>query len=242
MRRNWSHKTALARTHAATCLGLLLLFCAGAVFAGSSLTHQAIPDIFLTQTNTKIGLDLQRAQTQVYEPPYALTQRLQQSYTPPKLNVLVSSNGQAFVEPTPAVESALENDPKLRAFLITNWMEEAQLTLEGERAQLDYTRKLLQYQSANLDFTRNVFAWNSRQSVWIFVIAHVLLLTGIGAAAYEFYHTMRLRQQARKQDEIKIELEGVALKTSLRAIWLLVSAFVFYFLYIKFVYTLTAVP
>jgi len=110
-----------------------------------------------------------------------------------------------------------------------------------ERAQAEYAQLYYQHQADNLRIIHDAFVWTKHQSVFIFVVAHVLLLIGIGVAYYEFRNAMKLRQKARQQDEIKIELEGVALKTSLNAIWLLLGAFVFYFLYIKYVYTLTVV-
>ena len=110
-----------------------------------------------------------------------------------------------------------------------------------EHAQAEYAQLYYQHQAENLRINEDAFVWAKHQSVFIFVVAHVLLFVGIGAAYYEFRNAMKLRQKAWQQDEIKIELEGVALKTSLNAIWLLLGAFVFYFLYIKYVYTITVV-
>jgi hypothetical protein len=43
------------------------------------------------------------------------------------------------------------------------------------------------------------------------------------------------------QDELQISLDGITIKTAMRGMWLMVMALAFYFLYLKFVYTITPV-
>jgi hypothetical protein len=245
MRRYRSTKTALYKSQFHARLWVAVLFLSSAVFVQAS--PPLMPDILpppepitIEQPATNIAIPV------ISLPGQQIEQPVDQQVTPPVDQPSGQQLGQPEIigpvvspETNPASESSIGNDPEWHAFLITNRMEQAQLALENERARVDYAKKYYQYQTDNLTFVHDVFVWNDRQSVFISIIAHLLLLLGVGAAYYEFRHAMKLREKAHKQDEINVGLEGVALKTSLRAIWLLVSAFVFYFLYIKFVYTIT---
>ena len=69
-------------------------------------------------------------------------------------------------------------------------------------------------------------------------MSHIFVLIALAAAMSEFLQARRLREEGRVAEsaEIKVGLEGVAVKTSLFGVVLLITALGFYFLYLKFVY------
>jgi len=87
------------------------------------------------------------------------------------------------------------------------------------------------------------FRNNARATTLILVISHFVLACGLLAAGWEFWQASRTRKRASTaaQSEITIGLEGVAFKSALNGLLLLVLSMSFYFLYLKFVYPVTTV-
>jgi len=118
--------------------------------------------------------------------------------------------------------------------------------LRLERQRLERALQIEQMELKRLgdqgQIQTEAFEWNASQSKFIFWVAHLLLLIALGTALFEFVHAFHTRQASRRdKDHIDINLEGIALKTSLRGIYILMTAVGIYLLYIKFVYTLTPV-
>jgi hypothetical protein len=88
---------------------------------------------------------------------------------------------------------------------------------------------------------RKAFADSGGMSVVIFWAAQVLLVWAIIAASIEFIRAQRVRTAAAEIQELRVSLEGLALKTSLHGTLLLVIAMCFYYLFLKFVYPITVV-
>ena len=82
---------------------------------------------------------------------------------------------------------------------------------------------------------------SNRLGLVIFWVVHAILALGVAIAALEFFHARQTRRAKPETNEIKISMEGIALKTSLHGILILGLAFGFYFLYLKFVYTIQVV-
>jgi len=87
------------------------------------------------------------------------------------------------------------------------------------------------------------FRNNARATTLILVISHFVLACGLLAAGWEFWQASRTRKRASTavQSEITIGLEGVAFKSALNGLLLLVLSMSFYFLYLKFVYPVTTI-
>ena len=83
-----------------------------------------------------------------------------------------------------------------------------------------------------------VFWWHRLATRVSFVMSHIFVLIALAAAMSEFLQARRLREEGRVAEsaEIKVGIEGVAVKTSLFGVVLLITALGFYFLYLKFVY------
>ncbi|HEX2837534.1 MAG TPA: hypothetical protein VHN77_05355 [Phycisphaerales bacterium] len=76
----------------------------------------------------------------------------------------------------------------------------------------------------------------------VFLVAHGVLALGLWMAAHEFRAAQAGRRKAEDQaQEIKLSLEGIALKTALHGVVIMAFAMGFYFLYLKFVYPITTV-
>lgn len=126
--------------------------------------------------------------------------------------------------PVPLLEAFVLADPdvrdRLRRWLMASLGREVEILDEHERS----------------------FKWQYGVSRIIFFVVHVLLGVALIASLMEFTHAWRMRRRARaEQHELKVGMEGVALKTSLQGLLLLVVATVFYFLYLSFVYPITVV-
>lgn len=87
----------------------------------------------------------------------------------------------------------------------------------------------------------------------IFIIVHFLVLYGLYASMKEFNAALVMRSELAKrpvassdgesvpEHELRIGLEGLAVKTSYVGLVILCTSFAFYFLYIKYVYPITVV-
>ena len=88
---------------------------------------------------------------------------------------------------------------------------------------------------------KSAFAMSGTMSVIVCWVAHILLALAVLAAAVEFIRAMQTRQKASENQELRVSLEGIALKTSMHGTLLLVLAMLFYYLFLKFVYPVTIV-
>lgn len=78
-------------------------------------------------------------------------------------------------------------------------------------------------------------------SYFIFGFVHLLTFTGLVIAVLEFRQAGLMRGHKPDVSELTLKLDGLALKTALQGILLLALSISFYFLYLKFVYPITAV-
>jgi len=91
-----------------------------------------------------------------------------------------------------------------------------------------------------LEERAGVIAWTNFAGIVIFWVVHAVLAAALWAALVEFRHAGRTRKGGlQAPQEIRVSLEGVALKTTLHGLMLLAIAFGFYFLYLRFVYPIT---
>jgi hypothetical protein len=143
---------------------------------------------------------------------------------------------------------------------------EESLSAEVTKAEHQLAIAQARHNERMLGETARVIRISNWISWVICVIAHLILAIGLWAAVREFNHALRTRAAAPEptpvatlaaadgamtaadaakialaETEIKISLEGVALKTALHGLLLLAVAIGFYFLYLKFVYPITLV-
>jgi hypothetical protein len=85
------------------------------------------------------------------------------------------------------------------------------------------------------------FAYSRKISIVIFYVVHFILLCAVAFSILEIISAGYLRKKIREKQEIEINLEGIAMKTSMIGLLLLSIAFAFYLLYLKFVYPVTSV-
>lgn len=117
--------------------------------------------------------------------------------------------------------------------------------LKDEEVREAYRRWLIQWlerQTAILGEQQSVITITNQISWFIFIVVHLILLLGLWAAIKEFRHASRTRKEKPEQTELRLSMEGIALKTALHGLLLLAIAFAFYFVYLKFVYPVTVVP
>lgn len=120
-------------------------------------------------------------------------------------------------------EPLLETDPEVRAAL-----KELVLARYRREGEILAERK-------------GVVAWTNWASRVIFWVVHTVLVLMLALSLVEFVHALRTRRRSRQEShELKLGLEGIALKTSLHGILLLGAACGLYFLYVKFVLPVTA--
>jgi hypothetical protein len=89
---------------------------------------------------------------------------------------------------------------------------------------------------------KSAFAMSGTMSIIVCWVAHILLAWAVIAATVEFIRALQTRRKASESQELRVSLEGIALKTSLHGTFLLVIAMLFYYLFLKFVYPITVVP
>ena len=107
----------------------------------------------------------------------------------------------------------------------------------------DYAREKMTREKEKLHEARNVIRWTNFSSKVGFAIAHVAVLLGFWVAISELLHARKLRKNGEKldQQELRFGLEGIAVRTSLHGILLLMIAFGFYLVYLKFVFPIQVV-
>ena len=96
-----------------------------------------------------------------------------------------------------------------------------------------------QWKLERISYIQSTYKWHKGISYVICVIAHVFLFTGIIYAVLEFKHANVARRRANKETELRLSLEGVAIKTSLNGLVLFAISLIFYFMYLYFIYPIT---
>ncbi len=103
--------------------------------------------------------------------------------------------------------------------------------------------ELYEWERQKIDWVKAALRWGHVTSYITCAFAHILLIVGLWAAVREFHDAHITRKLARQENvELKLSMHGVAIKTSLVGMVILVVSLVFYFLYLKFVYPITAIP
>ena len=91
--------------------------------------------------------------------------------------------------------------------------------------------------------SREVIRRTNRTAQIGMVIVHLAVVIGFLAALLEFFHARRLRKLGAETEvqEVKIGLEGVAVKTTLYGLLILLIASGFYLMFVRFVYPVQVV-
>lgn len=117
----------------------------------------------------------------------------------------------------------------------TNMMDIIKSEPEIRQQYLDYLKNILKRETEILNERKRLIdhgLWIGH-SMWL--MANFLVLFCTYLSFREFSTAQKIRKLDASQ-EIKISLEGIALKTTLHGVVLLALAMCFYFLYLKFVY------
>ncbi|NIM50877.1 MAG: hypothetical protein GTN62_10600 [Gemmatimonadales bacterium] len=104
-------------------------------------------------------------------------------------------------------------------------------------------RQKLEWEKQKIDEARRVIARTNRTALIGSIIVHLAVLVGFAAALAEFFHARQLRRQGAQlpQQELRIGLEGVAVKTTLYGLLILLIASAFYLIFVKFVYPIQVI-
>ena len=249
----------------ASICGVFLLALAGVSGLGAA-PAQAFPKVVPTVVKQGVpsGNFTQQVVPQIDAPPSQVIPAFPQDFTlkqsvpslPPFHPKPQKPGGESTgTEHGPVPELAGQNDQGLVNLIRTDFKSDSAI----QKAYSDVvlatltaqTAELAQAQTDRTNITRRnaelyrlqttAFADNANVSRFIFYVVHVVLLLGLAAAFSEFLHARRLRGHAASNQpiELKLGMEGIAIKTALHGIALLVLSMAFYFLYLKFVYTLT---
>lgn len=104
-------------------------------------------------------------------------------------------------------------------------------------------RQKLEWEKQKIEEARRVIARTNRTALIGSIIVHLAVLVGFAAALAEFLHARQLRRQGAQlpQQELRIGLEGVAVKTTLYGLLILLIASAFYLMFVKFVYPIQVI-
>lgn len=182
----------------------------------------------------------------------------------------VSAEGGGIEIPSTTLSVLLKEEPTLRKALVEMLEARFRNSARREQMEIARTEAEETADHQLRSSQMSVLGANERQTWFIFWVAHGLLLVGVGSAFWEFWRAGKLLNDAREvralrlqqpkasagladqttpvpqpqpkpQDELQISLDGITIKTAMRGMWLLMMALAFYFLYLKFVYTVTPV-
>ena len=178
----------------------------------------------------------------------------------PRGLLLVNEEVAGLVELDRVISAHLREHPPTPVPSVSDEVYAAQVQLLSARVAHDID---MLGERAHVIKTTNIIGWI------ICGVAHIMLLIGVWAAVLEFLHAAHTRKRApdplapsaegespglaedgpgvrsaeqlQAENEIRISLEGIALRTSLHGVLLLSFAIGFYFLYLRFVYPITVI-
>ena len=104
-------------------------------------------------------------------------------------------------------------------------------------------RLRIEWETQKIEEARQVIARTNRTALIGSIVVHLAVLVGFAAALAEFRHARRLRLQGAElpQQELQIGLEGVAVKTNLYGLLILLIASGLYLIFLKFVYPIQVI-
>lgn len=143
--------------------------------------------------------------------------------------VTVTSEAVEYVDPTILMTLMRE----------TRWYEPE---TEIDQAVADLVLEVAKNERAKILRTEAAFSRHRWTSLIAFVIAHVLLALGLSLGMLEFRQAALLRNRGRKAEklELAVNFEGVAIKSSVNGLLLLLFSFAFYLAFLRYVYPLAA--
>jgi hypothetical protein len=153
--------------------------------------------------------------------------------------IILIFSGFAFAEESPpnvqpqsvAPSTPIEEIEDINIKILTS----EEIDEKVRKAYRELIFKRFEHEKTAMDERQSVIIWTNRASAIIFVITHMVLIMGIWAAMKEFHNANKLRKENPEQHEIKVSIEGIALKTSLHGSLLLSICVFLYFLFLKYV-------
>jgi len=110
-------------------------------------------------------------------------------------------------------------------------------------AELEAAQAQQEYAKAALEERRSVVSTTNRIGYGVAFVVHGIVLFGVWAAWREFRYASRRRSsQPEKETELSINIEGIALKSTLHGLLLLGASFGFYLAYLVLVYPVETLP
>jgi hypothetical protein len=189
------------------------------------------------------------AKSSVPTSPSAVSQLYAQTVTPksngenkPPTSVIVASADSQFTaegakpSETLSSPSSVVNDAPLGGLR----QESERLTNARERLALAQIEREIR----KIEETEGELGVYNLMGRVMFFVVHLILALGLSMAWSEFRTAMARRKVAADEtvQELKLSLDGIALKSSLQGTIILCLAFGFYFAYLRFVYPIVIVP
>ena len=118
------------------------------------------------------------------------------------------------------------------------------VTGTDEEVRAAYKKMMLArmaHEQNSLQERGKVVYWTNRVGVFIFILTHLVLFIGIWAAIKEFISANKTRSTETEQTELKVSMEGIALKTALHGTLIFALTLFLYFLFLKFVYPINVI-
>lgn len=105
----------------------------------------------------------------------------------------------------------------------------------------EFASARMEYAIKAMEERDRVIYWSNRASILIFLIAHAVLLLGLWAAIGEFLEARKIRHANVEASEIKIGLDGLALKTSLHGTVILLFSMALYYMFLVYVLPISSI-
>ena len=116
--------------------------------------------------------------------------------------------------------------------------------LELRKEYLSFLTEWLKYYRGALKENKSVQLTYNWMSYAIAIFVHIFLILGLYAGWQEFRQSYQLRKAAKiklDQQEIQINLNGIAIKTSFLGLIIMVSSLVLYFAFLNFVFPIVEI-
>jgi hypothetical protein len=154
-----------------------------------------------------------------------------QDFTPESPGELITVTSEAVEYVDPTILMTLMQEAR--------WYEPE---TEVDHAVADLVLEVAKNERAKILRTEAAFSRHRWTSLIAFVVAHALLVLGLSFGILEFRQAALLRNRGRKAEklELSVSLEGVAVKSSVNGLLLLLFSFAFYLAFLRYVYPLAA--
>lgn len=142
------------------------------------------------------------------------------------------------------LDQIIQTIPRSDPNAVTQTTQQVDLLTKDPELAAAYKQYMLAHfkdEQKKMEDQRRIIASTNRMGICVFVVVHAFLVFAAYVAFREFREASKTRGSKRQNEEIELSFQKIALKTSMHGTILLVISLALYFLFLRFVYTITLI-